>query len=280
MPDALPDALPSVRAEVAAVAPRYRLALGSARYRGRAGVRRGHGVGSSLEFHDFRDYAPGDDLRHVDWRGYARSEQLRVRLHQEEVAPHVVVVLDGSASMAATATKGRAARVLCAALRHWAQREGAATRLGVLGVAGFVDDVEAVVFAGDPGPAPPGVPLRPGGVRVLVSDGLWLADPLPLVRALQHGASRFVCLQLLDPWELAPEPGGATALVDAESSHRAELQLDARAIAAYRERLERLVGALRAPIVHGGGVFVQVAAAGLDAMAARALVPAAVLEPA
>ncbi len=86
-------------AEVAEAVARYRLDLGAQRFRGRAGDRRGHGVGSSQEFFDFRDYVPGDDLRHLDWRGYARTEQLRIRLHQEEVAPHVDVLLDTSASM-------------------------------------------------------------------------------------------------------------------------------------------------------------------------------------
>ena len=52
--------------EVAAVSASYRLALSSARFRGRIGSRRGSGPGSSLEFQDFREYAPGDDLRHVD----------------------------------------------------------------------------------------------------------------------------------------------------------------------------------------------------------------------
>ena len=53
----------SFAAEVAAAAARYRLRLGTVRYRGRTGSRRGLGVGSSLEFLDFRDYVPGDDLR-------------------------------------------------------------------------------------------------------------------------------------------------------------------------------------------------------------------------
>jgi uncharacterized protein (DUF58 family) len=269
----------SVRAEVAAVAGRYRLALGSVRFRGRSGARRGHGVGSSMEFLDFRDYVPGDDLRHVDWRSYARTEQLRVRLHQEEVAPHTDVLLDTSASMATTPAKERAARVLATALLHWSQREGAAARLLALG--GGRLDAESLTFTGTADrPGLPAVPLRPNGVRVLLTDGLWPHDPLPLLRQCLAGASRFACVQLLDPWELAPSADGALTLVDAESGARTEVQLDARAVAAYGQRLQRLVEVLRGAVLGEGGTFVQVAAAGLGEMAARALLPAGVLEPA
>jgi uncharacterized protein (DUF58 family) len=275
----MPDAALSVRAEVAAVAGRYRLQFASVRFRGRSGARRGHGVGSSMEFLDFRDYVPGDDLRHVDWRSYARSEQLRVRLHQEEVAPHVDILVDGSASMASTATKERAARVLVAALQHWSQREGAQPRVIALG--GDRVDAAPLVFAqASDRPEPPIAPLRQNGVRVLVTDGLWAADPAPLLRRLQAGAARFACLQLLDPWELQPTADGARTLVDVESGVRSEVQLDARAVAGYRERLQRLVDALRGTVIAQGGVFVQVAAAGLGEMAAKALLPAGVLEPA
>src|SRR5687767_15395300 len=75
---------------------------------GRVGERLGSGTGSSLEFQDYRPYTPGDDLRHVDWAAYARSELLAVRLYREEVAPRIDLVLDISRSMAVTEQKLRA----------------------------------------------------------------------------------------------------------------------------------------------------------------------------
>ena len=65
----------------------FRLAMPRTPIGGRIGERLGSGTGSSLEFQDYRPYAPGDDLRHVDWAAYARSELLAVRLYREEVAP-------------------------------------------------------------------------------------------------------------------------------------------------------------------------------------------------
>ena len=269
----------SLATEVATAAVRYRLRLGTVRYRGRTGSRRGLGIGSSLEFLDFRDYVPGDDLRHVDWRGYARTNELRIRLHQEEVAPHVDVLLDTSASMASTATKERAARALTIALQRWSSREGAVAR--VLALGGDVVDAKSVAFVGDARvPALPAVPLRPNGVRVLVADGLWPGDPVPLLQRAMAGAAQFAFVQLLDPWEIEPTADGALTLVDVETAERSEVQLDARAITGYRERLQRLLDGLRACVIAQGATHVRVAAAALPAMCARDLLPAGLLEPA
>ena len=259
----------------------FRLRLGDRRFRGRAGGRRGHGAGSSLEFLDFRDYVPGDDLRHVDWRGYARSEVLRVRLHEEEVAPFVDLVVDPSASMAVTAAKARAARALAVAFAQWSHQEGCAARVlqlggGLVDPAGLGFDETTPVDA----PAAPLVPLRRAGARILLTDGLWPGDPAPLLHALQGGASRFLCVQLLDPWELAPPVGDALQLVDCEGERRLELRLDARTVAGYRQRLQRLCERLRTLVVGAGGSYVLVEAGPLGAMASGPLSAALVVEPA
>src|SRR5437016_8370065 len=91
-----------------------RYALGLPRLlRGQAGIAMGQRAGSSLEFRDYRGYEPGDDLRHVDWNAFARSDQLSVKLFREEVSPHLDVLIDGSKSMAlAGSAKPRATLAL------------------------------------------------------------------------------------------------------------------------------------------------------------------------
>lgn len=266
-------------AEVAATAPRYRLAVRGQRFRGRIGGRRGHGVGSSMEFVDFRDYVPGDDLRQVDWRGYARTNQLRIRLTQEEVAPHVDVLLDTSASMASTAAKERAVRLLALALQRWAQREGAVARVLALG-AGAVDPTVEPFAGAATDPALPAVPLRANGIRVLLTDGLWTGDPTALLRRISTGAAFVACVQVLDPWEIEPVAEGALTIVDVETGARHEVQLDAATAAACRERVGRLCDGLRASVLAGGGVHVRTSAADLATMCSRDLLPGSVLEPA
>jgi uncharacterized protein (DUF58 family) len=63
------------------------------------GERRSPKRGQSVEFADYRNYAPGDDLRRVDWNAYARMERLFIKLFQEEEDLTVHLLLDASKSM-------------------------------------------------------------------------------------------------------------------------------------------------------------------------------------
>ena len=77
--------------------------------------------GFSVEFSDYRNYQPGDDLRHLDWRLYARSDRLCIKRYMQETNARFYVVCDSSASMSyrganAWASKLDCAKVLAAAL--------------------------------------------------------------------------------------------------------------------------------------------------------------------
>src|SRR5262245_58158140 len=63
------------------------------------GERRSHKRGSSVEFADYRNYSPGDDIRRLDWRVYARLERPFIKLFEEEEDQVVHLVIDASASM-------------------------------------------------------------------------------------------------------------------------------------------------------------------------------------
>ncbi len=269
-------------ADVAAdaeVAGRYRLRLQGRHPHGRLGARRSRAAGGSQEFLDFRDYAPGDDVRHVDWHGFARSGELRVRQYEAEVAPRLDLVVDTSPSMAVTAAKAAAVRQLVAALRTWARLEGTAARVTCLG-GEAVDPADLPLGDGPVLPTLPRVPLRHGSVRVLLTDALWSTSPRALLHGLAAGAGHFVCLQLLDPWELAPTPGEVLAMVDVETGERVERVLDAALLAGYQASLQRLGDELRASVNGCGGVHALVVATDLAGMCAQALLPAGLVEPA
>jgi uncharacterized protein (DUF58 family) len=63
------------------------------------GERRSRARGHSVEFADYRTYAPGDDLRYLDWNLYARLDRLFVKLYEEERELPVRIFLDASESM-------------------------------------------------------------------------------------------------------------------------------------------------------------------------------------
>ncbi|MGH7826227.1 MAG: DUF58 domain-containing protein [Candidatus Binatia bacterium] len=63
--------------------------------------------GTSLEFADYRRYAPGDDLRYLDWGIYARTDRLYIKLFREEMDLFVHIFVDASASMAFPSLKDK-----------------------------------------------------------------------------------------------------------------------------------------------------------------------------
>src|SRR5215210_2912756 len=69
-------------------------------FRGRQRAeRRSKQTGSSLEFADYRNYTPGDDLRTIDWNIYGRLDRLFVKLFEEEQDLPVYFLVDASGSM-------------------------------------------------------------------------------------------------------------------------------------------------------------------------------------
>ena len=81
--------------------------------------------GFSVEFANHRSYVPGDDIRHIDWRVYAKAERFFIKEYEEETNMRVQVVLDGSGSMAypehpgtGRMTKWQYGATLAASLSH------------------------------------------------------------------------------------------------------------------------------------------------------------------
>src|SRR3954468_2980566 len=100
---------------------RYALQIPQVAASGIVGSRLGRRAGSSIDFQDYREYQPGDDLRFIDWGIYARTDRLSIKLFREEVTPHLDLIIDGSRSMnlegsaKAAATSKRSALLATAA---------------------------------------------------------------------------------------------------------------------------------------------------------------------
>jgi len=70
--------------------------------------------GFSVEFSDYRNYQPGDDLRHLDWRLFARSDRLCIKRYMQETNVRFYVVCDTSASMEYRGTGAWGSKLECA----------------------------------------------------------------------------------------------------------------------------------------------------------------------
>lgn len=267
-----------MRADTRHAAEGWRLALPRRPLGGRTGERLGRGTGTSLEFMDFRDYVPGDDLRHIDWSAYARTDQLKVRLYREEVAPALDIVVDLSPSMGVTPVKARALEDLVEAAAFWTQQAGGVPRRVCADGAPF-EVWDGIRF--DRSDAwQPLVPLRRGAMVLVISDLLWPEDPRPRLRRLTRGASHCFLVQLLDPWELAPSEDGGRTLLDCESGARVDIVLDREVVGAYRRRLARLCDAAREATREIAGSYACVAADDPARMFQDQLSAQGIIEPA
>ena len=90
--------------------------------------------GLSLEFADFRPYAPGDDVRHLDWSAWARLDQLILKLFHDEEDLQLHLLIDDSASMEmGPPEKALAARRVAAALAWIGLRDGSRVSCTLIG---------------------------------------------------------------------------------------------------------------------------------------------------
>jgi uncharacterized protein (DUF58 family) len=252
---------------------------------GRPGERLGSGTGSSLEFQDYRQYTLGDDLRHVDWSAYARSEVLTVRLYREEVAPRIDLVLDGSRSMAVTDAKARSYEELCALLACACVSAEADTRVLIASAeeAQPLERPEHIerVLRHDARYSileEPQIPLRRRSVRVVVSDFLFPHDADVLIGRLARDGASLALIQFTLAEEAEPVAAGGHRMLDVEEHGEFDLVIDDKAVQNYRERFSRLrLGLARASRRVGAG-FAHVLSETPLRQVIRTLTSAGVLE--
>jgi len=70
------------------------------------GSHRSRRKGLSVEFSDYRHYVAGDDIKHLDWKVYARNERLYLRQYEEETTLRVHLMVDSSSSMGYSGKEG------------------------------------------------------------------------------------------------------------------------------------------------------------------------------
>lgn len=249
---------------------------------GPAGVFAGMRDGQSVDFHDYREYQPGDDLRRVDWRAYARNGQMHLRLFREEVSPVVELHLDTSASMAAYPGKEQIALFLAAFLHVAtlaAEGRPALCRDGRrFGGSDFQPALMATEFAGGGGAR--SARRSPGGVlplRFYLSDYLFDEGLATLFQGHAAGSLHFTPVMLLSESEARPPWRGFYRLREVEHVESSlDLSLTDKAVSDYKTRLARHEEALsRLARRHGSNLLRldtpddQVDRAHLDALVRR-----------
>jgi uncharacterized protein (DUF58 family) len=251
---------------------RSRLAIRHAVPSTGVGERRSPQKGSGLEFADYREYQPGDDVRHLDPHLHARHGNYFTRQYAVDQQVPVTIVLDASASMQSGEPEkfafGRdlAASVAFAALAGGDSAQIIACRDGdaVLSLRVQGVDRAPVLFRWIDGLQPAGAgfgkmlpaverKLKPRSLTFLISD-FWLDDPERDLRSLGGSGCEFIALHVLSPQESDPAhlAQGQSCLVDTESGEEVELTIDpatleryGHALAAWRETLRGAFSRIR-----------------------------------
>jgi uncharacterized protein (DUF58 family) len=110
-----------------------------------SGLHKSPNRGFSVEFNDYRHYQRGDDMRHVDWKLYARSDKFYIKQYEDETNVRVVILLDVSASMDYTSgsvSKLNYGITLASALAYFIMRQRDA-----VGLITFDDEVQEYIPA-------------------------------------------------------------------------------------------------------------------------------------
>ncbi len=214
-----------------------------------AGLHRSPDFGFSQEFAEYRAYTPGDDLRHVDWNVFARTERAYLKRYRGETNTEVIVLLDTSASMGFGSSPVRKidyAKFLAASIVYLAnlQRDGT-------GIITFHDEVSNYVPpSGRQGQvmrllhaidratlgertnfAAPFFQLQQlvkrRGITVLISDFFEQPDTiLDTLAPLRARGQELILLHVLDRQELEPKFGSSVMLIDMETGDTLETTPD------------------------------------------------------
>ena len=238
----------------------------------RAGPHRSPFHGYSSEFQQHRPYRAGDDLKYLDWKLLARTDRLYTRQFRETTSMAVMLVMDGSASMAFPeqgVSKWRYASVIAAALAHLVVGQGDA--VGLMAMTGdrltyvpakggrphfrsLISTIDRLEPSGTWSPARGIIRgaelLKRRGVVIVISDFQDREDEThrELRRIAGHGHD-VAMLQVIAPDESSFPYRGDVEFEDLETGERR--LVDAGVVAGpYREAFERFLmaskgGALR-----------------------------------
>ncbi len=227
------------------------------------GERRSRSRGQSVEFADYRNYAPGDDFRYLDWNLYGRLDRLFLKLYEEERELPVRILLDASDSMSfGEPRKFDFARQVAAAIGYVAlcgfdrvtlvpfpeKPEEAAARGALRLVRGRKSALQFFQNLGQlsaGGPATLNDSLRrvalearQAGLAVVLSDFLDPAGYEPGLSALLGRGFQVSAVQILAPEELTPPTYGDLRLVDSETGVTEEVTFGRFRLKSYQQSVE------------------------------------------
>jgi uncharacterized protein (DUF58 family) len=233
-----------------------------------AGLHRSPNFGFSQEFAEYRAYTAGDDLRHIDWNVYARTERAYLKRYRGETNTLLTILLDSSNSMKYSShgvSKSEYSRFTAAALFYLTTQ----TQRDAAGLIVFDDEVRNYIRPSNRQgqfhrllsgleQAEPGAKtdfgkalerflevFRKRGVVIVISD--FYEAPERIIRALEplrFRGNEVLLFHVLDPAEVRPQFRGPTTLIEMETQESLEVSPDYARLE-YTKKIDAHIESLR-----------------------------------
>lgn len=229
-----------------------------------SGARKSSAKGSSLEFSDFREYAQGDDLRRVDWNGYARFGRLYTKLFNEERQAVINIVLDGSQSMRLYSQKWEYAQAFAASAAYIALNNSDRVNIfivnnteiekcvNLVSKQSFSKAVNFLDIERNGGTTRLNKAAKAlayerlgEGIAIMISDFFSEDGYDNAVKLLRSKKQLVNMVQILDQRETAPDERGNIRLIDSETEEKRELEMTPELLSRYVNALEKFRAELR-----------------------------------
>lgn len=243
---------------------------------GMGGQRKSSAKGNSVEFSDFREYIPGDDIRRIDWNVYGRMDKLFIKEFMEEKEGLFHVIVDCSKSMDfGEKNKSILARRIAGMISYMVLNNldrvyltalhggQAVTTKGMTGRQAFpklLGELERMEFYGETSlcKAVKTMPFKHRGVVVLISDFLQSPEAgtakgainaeetqkgeniEELIKYLCFHKQEVILIQVLSKEEENPMGEGTMDLIDSETEEKMKVTMTAKALKEYENSLKEL----------------------------------------
>jgi len=234
-------------------------------FRGRMkGERRSKRKGQSVEFADFRNYVPGDDLRFIDWNLFARLDRLYLKIFLEEEDLHFYTLIDDSLSMNyGTPTKFFTAKRIAAALSYIGLCRGDRVSVSTFSRSGqplvlrgrtnthrLIDSLQSAQCE------LPQATLEESvrrfclkntgkGIVVLLTDLMNKSGYESALKMLVAREMDIYLIHVLSPEELNPTLQGDLKLLDCEDADMREVSISAALLKRYQQALDNFTNSAR-----------------------------------
>ena len=246
---------------------------------GTQGGRKSKAKGVSVEYSDYREYAPGDDITRIDWNAYGRFDKFFVKVFMEEREGVFNFFIDKSKSMDyGLVNKKDTALKVVAALSYIVLNnldrvnistmdsgsiENIKSAAGNKAFQRILRELESLEFKGstDLTKSIKKRPLTPRGVSVIVSDFFNNQGMKDLEEALKYLAFKkqdIILVQILSEEELNPDFNNEITFIDSETNENIKMSLTPSIIKEYKSTLKIYKKSIEDLVRKYGGKFISV----------------------